>query len=148
MSCSLLCSRGEWESTRCTRPAVTHPSVRLSESDREQLLCTSWPNVVYYLLLYFIHLQLKHTYTHIWILHRWPPLTHCISIALLWFGTWSFLLINRLCTGWGAPHVWKKKRLEMNFKQILELISEAKTSPHCSLLAKTEAVWQWKHGQL
>lgn len=49
-------------------------------------------------------------------LHRWSLLTKCISIALLRLCTWSFLLVNSLCTRWRAPHDWEK-RVEMTGKK-------------------------------
>lgn len=48
--------------------------------------------------------------------HTLIPLTQCVSVALLWLRAGSFLLIDRLWTGWGAPHVWKLQRRWMNEK--------------------------------
>lgn len=102
-------------------------------------LCGSWENVEF---IFHPHRKKKDTKINDrFYLNRSWVLTRCIPIALLWLCSWSFLLINSLCTGWGAPHVWKKK-VEMNEKTTT---FRRKDKPGWSLLAKTScaAVETW-----
>lgn len=75
----------------------------------------------------------------------WSLLTHCFSIALLWLGAWSFLLINSLCTGWGAPHVWKTSDEVDEWKKTWNLFQERAQVPLLSVSKDREclAVKTW-----
>lgn len=75
--------------------------------------------------------------------YSWSLLTHCVSIALLRLCAWSFFLINGLCTGWGAPHVWGEKWVEMNQK-----LGIGASKHESQRFLFSETVWQWKRGTL
>lgn len=104
----MLCSRGEWEHCVPDQQSHTPLSQTWLKGSNLELLNTEgkcWNHVS---CSPDWKTQRQMTCLNFYILHRWSLLTHCVSIAFLWFCTWFLLLINSLCTGRGAPHVWEK----------------------------------------
>lgn len=149
----MLCSRGEWESTRCTRSAVTHPSARLNSTyptSLEQLLYTSWQECLNRISCSPVKKQ-KNKHKKIGHKlyigdHYLPSVSPLLSSGFV-PGLFSW---STVCALDEEHPMFGKKELRWleEKKKDLDLNVIAKTSPQCSLLAKTEPVWQREHGQL